>query len=127
MPFTEYFANKILDYIFSNGELEPPTFEIALFSKEPDSNEYIELRVENYKRVKIEENCWVRLETGKITNQNTITFRQIQRVVQVDAIGLYEYPQGHTILIWKILDIPYLSNKEGNIYINPWDIEISLR
>ncbi len=74
--FSNYWENKVLDYLFGKGTYTPPTIHVALSSADPgeDGAGLDEPEGGGYARVATQASDWSSAEDGRIDNVQAIEF-----------------------------------------------------
>lgn len=74
--FSDYWENKVLDYIFGKGDLTPPSIFVGLSSSEPtdDGSAVAEPDGNNYGRVQTSACDWSVVSGGVLNNASEIVF-----------------------------------------------------
>ena len=76
--FSDFWENKILNYLFSKDTYSPPTIHIGLSTSDPgdDGSGLSEPSGNGYTRIQTSSNDWNASAGGVISNSQNITFSQ---------------------------------------------------
>ena len=76
--FTNYWENKILDYIFGKGSYTPPTVYVGLSTADPldDATGLAEPSGNGYARVQTSASDWNAASSGSLDNAHIIAFAE---------------------------------------------------
>lgn len=125
--FTTLLNTQVLNHLFSKETLQPLSFELALFIHDKSTDEFYEPTDKDYKRLFVPSNYWGRGSQGEIINIEQIVFDKLTEQVTISAIGFYEYPDGDTLLLFKVLETEFFCPKGEENTFYPGDLKIRLR
>ncbi|OHB77102.1 MAG: hypothetical protein A2Z25_11865 [Planctomycetes bacterium RBG_16_55_9] len=127
--FSNYWEDKILDYVFSKGSYTPPTIHVALSTEDPldDASGFSEPTGNSYARVETSSSDWNTASGGILNNAGDVIFpKTTGSWGTVTHFALFDAATGGNMLAYGALSQPITIESSYTALFDAGDLNISL-